>query len=379
MGKKLSEEFIRSNLEKLGYTLLGNYVNSSSTITVKEKCSGDLYKTTWNRIQQGSLPGINHTPINKHSQKYVEDIFLNQGYTLVSEYKNYTANNVLITPSGELWKCSLSHFKSGRRYNDFIGISRGELIIRTILRVNSIRFYSQYAVVINGNKNLFDFYIPSLSVMIEYDGIQHYRPIKKFGGDIEYKRRKARDRDKDNYCLNSGLKLIRVPYTANSIASIYNYINSYISKLSIIPSNIESTSYKKISEHYLKNNLNDTCKEFNLSRSVVLSAFSHTFGMCKRDYTRIDKYKKPAEDFLNGKSKEYIKENYGVDALRAFKIIYRMSKNEYFKTYIYPVAALDYLNGKSREYIHDVYHVNAQNAFKFVYKVNIKEYRLKHK
>ena len=64
----------------------------------------------------------------------------------------------------------------------------------------------------------YDFYLPDKNVCIEYDGEQHYRPVK-FGGknDKDAEERFAatqkRDAIKTQYCKDKGIELIRIPYT----------------------------------------------------------------------------------------------------------------------------------------------------------------------
>jgi very-short-patch-repair endonuclease len=57
----------------------------------------------------------------------------------------------------------------------------------------------------------FDFYIPQLNTIVEYDGEQHFRPSSKFGYD-KFERTQEHDRMKNDYCFENGIKLIRIHY-----------------------------------------------------------------------------------------------------------------------------------------------------------------------
>ena len=57
-----------------------------------------------------------------------------------------------------------------------------------------------------------DIFIPSLNVAIEYQGIQHYEPVKCFGGDSAFKERRLRDRKKKELCQENNIKLIEWKY-----------------------------------------------------------------------------------------------------------------------------------------------------------------------
>lgn len=65
------------------------------------------------------------------------------------------------------------------------------------------------------SKLAFDFYITNANLIIEYDGIQHFKPVKLFGGDKEFEKTKIRDEIKSNYCLDNNIELIRISYLDN--------------------------------------------------------------------------------------------------------------------------------------------------------------------
>lgn len=64
----------------------------------------------------------------------------------------------------------------------------------------------------------FDFYLPQHNICIEYDGEQHFEPVK-FGNcdndklDKKFNMRVAYDKIKTDYCNDNKIKLIRIPYT----------------------------------------------------------------------------------------------------------------------------------------------------------------------
>lgn len=58
----------------------------------------------------------------------------------------------------------------------------------------------------------FDFWLPDLNICIEVDGIQHFKPIKYFGGEKTFKDTQKRDLIKTNFCNNTDKKLIRISY-----------------------------------------------------------------------------------------------------------------------------------------------------------------------
>jgi len=66
----------------------------------------------------------------------------------------------------------------------------------------------------------FDFYLPNNNICIEYNGEQHYKSIKYWGGDVRYENQKIRDRIKKSYCKKNNIKLIILHYRHKNIESI---------------------------------------------------------------------------------------------------------------------------------------------------------------
>lgn len=63
------------------------------------------------------------------------------------------------------------------------------------------------------NKTLrFDFYLPKYNLCIEYDGEQHFKPVKYWGGEEGLQNRQNKDQIKTNFCLENNINLIRINY-----------------------------------------------------------------------------------------------------------------------------------------------------------------------
>jgi hypothetical protein len=69
----------------------------------------------------------------------------------------------------------------------------------------------QYRADWLGQQSL-DIYIPSISVAIEYQGIQHYEAIDIFGGEEGLKRRRVLDTEKKEKCHRANITLIEWKY-----------------------------------------------------------------------------------------------------------------------------------------------------------------------
>lgn len=139
-------------------------------------------------------------------------------YSLVEYVNNKTKVDIICPKHGKFKQTPKNHLinKAGCPiYKE----SKGEKHIRLYLLERGIKFIPQYRFDNCKNKSQlpFDFYLPEYNICIEYDGMQHYKPIKYFGGVNGFYNIKTNDNIKTNYCLNNNIKLIRVDYKNNNI------------------------------------------------------------------------------------------------------------------------------------------------------------------
>lgn len=109
--------------------------------------------------------------------------------------------------------------------------STGEIKIYDILDQAGLPFEEEYEfpdLVSSSGKHLrFDFAVfddlGDLDFLIEFQGRQHYVPVKKFGGARGVHRQKYNDILKRKYCLQHNIKLVTIPYYDEGKLD-YNYI-----------------------------------------------------------------------------------------------------------------------------------------------------------
>ena len=103
-------------------------------------------------------------------------------------------------------------------------VSKGEQYVIDILEYNKIKYI--YQKRFEGCKNKqplpFDFYLPDYNICIEYDGIQHFKPVEFFGGKKAHMKTKINDLIKDQYCDDNNIKLIRINYKKEINENINN-------------------------------------------------------------------------------------------------------------------------------------------------------------
>jgi len=93
--------------------------------------------------------------------------------------------------------------------------SEGELEIEGFLRKFNIGYSKD--CLLGGIE--FDFYLPSLRVCIEFDGIYHFQPVEELGGLNAYEKAKIDEKKKSDYCEDNYIELVRIRY--DQIDNIY--------------------------------------------------------------------------------------------------------------------------------------------------------------
>jgi predicted nucleic acid-binding Zn-ribbon protein len=98
--------------------------------------------------------------------------------------------------------------------------SKGENKIEKILLEAGVKFKREYVFDDLrgklGGRLRFDFAILDgikLKYLIEYDGQQHFVPLKHTGGQQRFDQQLTNDKIKNDYCKKHQIKLIRIPYT----------------------------------------------------------------------------------------------------------------------------------------------------------------------
>ncbi len=155
----------------------------------------------------------------------------NPSIEIVGEYKSaHEKIECKCLKCGETFYLRPDHIKRGIGHSG-CNKSLGEERLEKYLKEHNINYIGQYRFgdCIRKERDMpFDFYLPDLNIAIEYDGIQHYEPVVKFGGEEGFAELKLNDYFKTNYCIEHNIELIRVPYTEYN--SMEEFLNNYFNK-----------------------------------------------------------------------------------------------------------------------------------------------------
>ena len=169
----------------------------------------------------------NKRKTNEQVQKELDLRYGKNEYVLLSDYVNCETKIKVRHSCGREYEITPGTLfnSDGKRTNMCNGCysqqksSHGEKIIKTWLDGKQVKYISQFPIVdpVRGKYNLFyDFMVLNDKgtpiAAIEYDGVQHSKPVKLFGGVEGYKRRKRNDEIKNQYCYDNRIEILRVKY-----------------------------------------------------------------------------------------------------------------------------------------------------------------------
>lgn len=115
-------------------------------------------------------------------------------------------------------------------------VSYYNMYIKQFLDKNNIENKPERTIFIGDNYYRFDFYLPQYNLFIEYDGEQHFKPIRYYTQTEEemmaaFKKTQEHDRIKNKYCEDNQINLLRIPYWEKE--NIETIINNHLQRLSI--------------------------------------------------------------------------------------------------------------------------------------------------
>ena len=210
------------------------YKNINSNIKIKCKIHGEfITKPSYFLYEKNGCPYCSKNrykdldffiaDANKiHNNKYK--------YELINNLNKLSYINIICPIHGKFIQRISSHI-GGKNGCPNCNESKGELKISKFLDKNGIKFKRQFTFEKCKNKqNLpFDFYLIDYNICIEYDGEQHFNPIKYFGGPKRMQKIKLNDSIKNKFCSDYGIKIIRISYL--NYDKIESYLESILSTI----------------------------------------------------------------------------------------------------------------------------------------------------
>lgn len=228
------EEFIqRAEIlhgDKYDYSKV-NYINYSTPVIIICSEHGEFAQMPSKHLSGHGCPSCANR--NMTTEKFIQRaqaIHNNKyDYSKVVYTKAKEKVCIICPEHGEFWQEAESHLQG-------VGCpkcnsSKGEQSVEKILKSLNIQYISQYTINSESFSNRkfmkVDFYLPDYNSIIEYNGIQHYVPVEKFGGEVVLKEQLLRDQELRNYCEEKKINLLEIKFNDSNIEkTIKDFLNN---------------------------------------------------------------------------------------------------------------------------------------------------------
>lgn len=228
-NKKTTEQFVTEakqvHKDKYLYDKC-NYIHCTQKVCITCPKHGDFWQLPTPHLAGAgcpfcaieSFPKDRTTPLKQVLEKFKDVHGDTYDYSLINE-KTYIN---LRTPVPIICKEHGVFYQKPNNHSIGMGCpmckkSLGENRIKNFLDKNSIQYIQQYKIFTDDlfceNKKVFvDFFLREKNIIIEYNGLQHYKEVEYFGGEKTFKRQIARDIFVKSYCKEHKIKLVEIPY-----------------------------------------------------------------------------------------------------------------------------------------------------------------------
>jgi very-short-patch-repair endonuclease len=199
------------------------YINNKTKVLIVCNLHGEFEQAPENHLKGNGCPKCYYSIIG-NSSKMSKPEFLGKAKTIhenkfdysLVEYKQSKIKVCIICHKhGSFWQTPNDHLKG--QGCPKCNISKGEIRIKKWLENNYIDYIQQktFDNLFFKDQRLplrFDFYLPNHKVCIEFNGMQHYRSVKYWGGNEALVSLQQRDSTKKQYCKDNNIKLLEIPY-----------------------------------------------------------------------------------------------------------------------------------------------------------------------
>jgi len=233
MSKKYNTEEFISKCESVHNNVYDysdtKYINSHTKIRINCNEHGIFNLRAGDHLFGYGCPKCNNMYLN--TKKFIEKANLIHGdeydYSLVNYLNAKTKIIIVCRKHGEFSQRTGDHL-SGSGCPQCTS-SKGELIIEKFLIENNIIFERERIFdKCRGVKRTlpFDFYLPQHNQLIEFDGEQHFKNIKYWGGIDKLKIQQKNDLIKNSFAKKMNINLLRIKF--DEINNINNILKEAI-------------------------------------------------------------------------------------------------------------------------------------------------------
>lgn len=238
----ISDEVFKERIENIhkGHIIVNSkYKGNNKKVTIThldckrtfDVWAGDLLQGKGCRYCAGTMKKTHDRFVEQIKEKYEDE------YIVLGEYIN-SKTNILMRHNlcGHEWEILPSTILK-KRICPYCNKSNGEKELENFAIHNNLNYKTQetfdgcfYNGYLKFDMSIYD-KCNNLLFLIEYDGINHFKPVK-FGGisseeaKSNFELQKNKDSIKNEYCNNNNIKLLRIGYI--DFDNIYNILKKYL-------------------------------------------------------------------------------------------------------------------------------------------------------
>lgn len=198
------------------------YKNTRSKVKITCKKHGDFEQSPGDHLKGQGCKSCQHENQKSDTKSFIKRARLVHGnkYDYSKVVYQYAREKVtIICPKhGEFEQDPGNHINS-RNGCPGCSSSKGEISVAKTLNDLGLVFKEQAKFKdCKGKKGAmlkFDFYVESFNLLIEFDGQQHFKQVKAFGGLDKFSKQKENDDIKNIFCECNGISLLRIKYNEN--------------------------------------------------------------------------------------------------------------------------------------------------------------------
>lgn len=242
-NEEVIKKFVELHGDYYDYSKV-NYINEKTPITIICPKHGEFQQTPGSHITQKAGCPICARLKAKNKQLKTIDQFISDAkkihgdiydYSLVNYQGAYVPVAIICKKHGLFYQTPHAHLSSKSGCPHCILKSQTKLFnkLQKDFPNDEILFEVGNKIIPWLEKQRFDIYFPKYNIAIEYNGKQHYVPVKRFGGEIGYQKTINRDLIKEQKCKLNNCTLLKIKYDysnedyQNLIKAIYNLIKNY--------------------------------------------------------------------------------------------------------------------------------------------------------
>ena len=236
-----------------------NYINAEKEVTIVCPIHGDFEQTPHHHLQGRGCKECSAERKAKSLRSNTEE-FVKRARKIHGNKYNYDKVEYVKADEPVIITCPIhgdfSQLPSGhlhRRGCPKCSESRLEEDLRVYLENNKINYKTQVTwdwLIYESNQKV-DFYLPDFNIVIEAQGLQHFRNVEFFDKNNSLEKRIEMDNNKQNLCIEHGIK---VYYYSNIIKE--NLVNKNFEYPYKVFEDIEEL-FKAIKKDFNKESLSD--------------------------------------------------------------------------------------------------------------------------